>query len=305
MKIDWNRSRPRLLYGAFTLLAFLLALRFTFPADAVKQRIIVAAAARGWQIDMADVGPGGLLGISAENVTVEDASGLRIPIDELTASLRLLPLLVGRQSVAFDARVYDGEVDGIADLSGDERQVAISAEGVDLARALPLRKASGLDLAGKLSGKADLRFPAAPNGTPEGRVDFTVKDAGVNGGKLPVPGMTAGLALPKLGLGEIVAAVALEKGRATFEKLEARGGDADFTAEGLYAVLQPRLQHAPIAGKAKLRVKDAFWARRETQAFKGLADAALGSSRGRDGAWSFQVAGSVGKPQLRPAPAGH
>lgn len=304
MKIDWNRSRPRLLYGAFTLLAFLLALRFTFPADAVKQRIIVAAAARGWQIDMADVGPGGLLGISAENVTVEDASGLRIPIDELTASLRLLPLLVGRQSVAFDARVYDGEVDGIADLSGDERQVAISAEGVDLARALPLRKASGLDLAGKLSGKADLRFPAAPNGTPEGRVDFTVKDAGVNGGKLPVPGMTAGLALPKLGLGEIVAAVALEKGRATFEKLEARGGDADFTAEGLYAVLQPRLQHAPIAGKAKLRVKDAFWARRETQAFKGLADAALGSSRGRDGAWSFQVAGSVGKPQLRPAPAG-
>ncbi len=304
MKIDWNRSRPRLLYGAFTLLAFLLALRFTFPADAVKQRIIVAAAARGWQIDMADVGPGGLLGISAENVTVEDASGLRIPIDELTASLRLLPLLVGRQSVAFDARVYDGEVDGIADLSGDERQVAISAEGVDLARALPLRKASGLDLAGKLSGKADLRFPAAPNGTPEGRVDFTVKDAGVNGGKLPVPGMTAGLALPKLGLGEIVAAVALEKGKATFEKLEARGGDADFTAEGLYAVLQPRLQHAPIAGKAKLRVKDAFWARRETQAFKGLADAALASSRGRDGAWSFQVAGSVGKPQLRPAPAG-
>jgi hypothetical protein len=41
MKIDWNRSRPRLLYGAFTLVAFLLALRFTFPADAVKQRIIL------------------------------------------------------------------------------------------------------------------------------------------------------------------------------------------------------------------------------------------------------------------------
>ena len=304
MKIDWNRSRPRLLYAAFTLVAFLLALRWTFPADAVKQRIIVEAAARGWQVDMADVGPGGMLGIEAEGVTVEDASGLRIPIDELTASLRLLPLLVGRLSVAFDARMYDGEVDGTADLSGDERQIAISAEGVDLSRALPLRKASGLDLAGKLSGKADLRFPAAPNGTPEGRIDFTVKDAGVNGGQLPVPGMTGPLALPKLGLGDVVAAVALEKGKATFEKLEARGGDADFTAEGLYAVLQPRLQHAPIAGKATLRVKDAFWARRETQAFKGLADAALASSRGRDGAWSFQVAGSVGRPQLRPAPAG-
>ena len=113
----------------------------------------------------------------------------------------------------------------------------------------------------------------------------------MNGGQLPVPGMTGGLALPKLGLGEIVAAVKLDQGKATFEKLEARGGDADFTAEGLYAVLQPRLQFAPLAGKAKLRVKDAFWAKRETQAFKGVAEAALASSRGRDGAWSFQHLG--------------
>lgn len=304
MKIDWNRSRPRLLYGAFTLVAFLLALRFTFPAEAVKQRIIVEAAARGWQIDMADVGPGGLLGIHAEGVTVEDASGLKIPIDELTASLRLLPLLTGRRSIAFDARLYDGDVEGTADLSGDQRHVAITAEGVDLSRALPLRKASGMDLAGKVSGKADLEVPAAPTGTPTGSIALTVKEAGVNGGQLPVPGMASGIALPKLGLGEIVAAVKLDQGKATFEKLEARGGDADFTAEGLYAVLQPRLQFAPIAGKAKLRVKDAFWAKRETQAFKGIAESALASSRGKDGAWSFQIAGSVGKPQLRPMPAG-
>jgi type II secretion system protein N len=304
MKIDWNRSRPRLLYGAFTLVAFLLALRFTFPADAVKQRIILEAAARGWQIDMADVGPGGLLGIHAEGVTVEDASGLKIPIDELTASLRLLPLLTGRRSIAFDARLYDGDVEGTADLSGAERHVAITADGVDLSRALPLRKASGMDLAGKVSGTADLEIPSAPNGTPTGRIALTVKEAGVNGGQLPVPGMASGLALPKLGLGEVVAAVKLDQGKATFEKLEARGGDADFTAEGLYAVLQPRLQFAPIAGKAKLRVKDAFWAKRETQAFKGIAESALASSRGKDGAWSFQIAGSIGQPQLRPMPAG-
>ena len=47
MKIDWIRWRPRLLYGAFTAVAFILALRWTFPAEAVKQRIIVEAAARG------------------------------------------------------------------------------------------------------------------------------------------------------------------------------------------------------------------------------------------------------------------
>ncbi|WP_242339609.1 type II secretion system protein GspN [Anaeromyxobacter sp. SG66] len=304
MTIDWNRWRPRLLYGAFTFAAFLLALRLTFPADAVKQRIVLEAAARGWQVDMADVGPGGIAGIHAEGVTVEAASGLKVPLDELTASLRLLPLLTGRRSVAFDARLYDGEVEGTADLSGDEREIALAARGVDLARALPLRKASGLDLTGKLSGKVALTVPAAPNGQPKGRIDVTVTEAGVNGGQLPVPGMTSGLALPKLGLGELVAAVKLDQGKATFEKLEARGGDADFTADGLYAVLQPRIEYAPISGKAKLKVKDAFWARRETQAFKGVAEAALASSRGRDGAWNFQIAGSVSRPQLRPVQGG-
>jgi type II secretion system protein N len=253
---------------------------------------------------MADVGAAGFLGIEAEGVTVEDASGLKIPVDELTASLRLLPLLTGRRSVAFDARLYEGEVEGTADLSGDERHVAVSAEAVDLSRALPLRKASGVDLAGKLSGRADLVLPAAPTGKPTGRIDLTVKEAGVNGGRVPVPGMTGGFAAPKVSLGEVVATVALDQGKATFEKLEARGGDADITAEGLYAVLQPRLQFAPISGKAKLKVKDAFWSRRETQPLKGIAEASLASSRSRDGAWNFLISGSVGRPQLRPAPPG-
>ena len=44
MKIHWKPSRPHLLYGAFTLVAFLVALRLTFPADAVKQRIVLEAA---------------------------------------------------------------------------------------------------------------------------------------------------------------------------------------------------------------------------------------------------------------------
>ena len=47
MKIAWNVWRPRLGYGAFTLVAFLLSLRWTFPADAVKQRLVVEAAAQG------------------------------------------------------------------------------------------------------------------------------------------------------------------------------------------------------------------------------------------------------------------
>jgi hypothetical protein len=38
-----------------------------------------------------------------------------------------------------------------------------------------------------------------------------------------------------------------------------------------------------------------------TQGFKGLADAALAKAKGADGAWSFDVAGSIGHPRVLPS----
>jgi type II secretion system protein N len=302
VKIDPKVWRPRIAYGAFTLLAFLLALRFTFPADAVKQRLVLEAAARGWTIEAAEVAPGGLLGVEAEGVTVEDRSGLKVPVDELTASLRLLPLLTGKRSVAFEARLYEGEVSGIADLSGSSRRLALDVEGVDLARVLPLRKASRLDLLGKVHGTADLVVDATGNERPTGRIDLTVREAGVAGGQLPVPGMATGLTVPRIGLGEVTAAVRLDGGKATFERLDAKGGDAELTGEDLSVALQPRPAFSPVSGRVKLRVQDAFWGRGGNAGLRGITEAALQSSRGGDGAWNFQLSGTLAAPQLRPVP---
>jgi type II secretion system protein N len=299
--VDWTRWRPRLAYGAFAVVAFALSLRWTFPSEAMKERLIIEAGRRGWQIDVDRVSAGGVLGMRARGVKLETGSGLAIPVEDLTASLRLLPLITGRRSVAFDAVLYDGRVQGSADLSGDARRVVLDVEGLDLELALPLRKATGVDLVGKLTGNADLTLPAAPDGRPTGRVDLTVKDAGVAGGQLPVPAMGSGLALPKMGLGNVVAAVKLADGRATFEKLEASGGDADLKTEGVYFLVQPRMEFAPIFGKAKVKVQDAFWSKSGTQGFKGLAEMALASSKGSDGAWNFSVTGSVGHPRIQPA----
>ena len=301
MTVDWIRWRPRVAYGAFVLVAFVLSLRWTFPSEAMKERLIMEAGQRGWQIDVERVSAAGVLGVRARGVKLETASGLAIPVDDLTVSLRLLPLLAGRRSVSFEAALYEGRVAGTADLSGDARRLVLDVDGVDLAGALPLRKASGLDLLGKLSGKADLTLPAGADARPTGRVDLAVKEAGIAGGQLPLPGTTAGLALPRVGLGGLVAAVKLGDGRATFEKLDATGGDAEVRTEGLYFLVQPRMEFAPIFGKARVKVQDAFWARSGTQGFKGLAEASLASAKGTDGSWNFAVTGSVGHPRMQPA----
>jgi type II secretion system protein N len=302
MKIVWTRRRVVAAYAVFAVLAFFLSLRLTFPAEAVKERLIMEAGRRGWQIDVERVSAGGLLGVRARGVKLETSSGLAIPIDDVTTSLRILPLLAGRRSIAFDASLYDGRVRGTADLSGDVRGLALDVRGVDLGRALPLRKASGVDLVGTLAGTVDLAVPAAPDGRATGRVELTVKDAGISGGQLPVPSMASGLPLPKTGLGTVVAAVKLADGKGTFERLEATGGDAEIRTAGVSFVVQPRMEFAPLAGSARVKVADAFWARSGMPGLKGLAEAALAQSKGPDGAWAFALTGSVGHPRLNPAP---
>ncbi|HTN53199.1 MAG TPA: type II secretion system protein GspN [Anaeromyxobacter sp.] len=300
-RVDWKVWKPRLGYGGFALLAFVLSLRWTFPAEAVKQRLILEAGARGWQIEVGQVGPGAVLGVRATDVRLDDGSGLRIPLDEVSASLRLLPLLAGRQVLEFDGRVFDGRVAGMAQLNGDRRPFAFEVKGVDLARALPLRKATGIDLAGKLAGQVDVVLPGRPQDRATGRIDLTVTGAGVEGGQVPVPGMGGTYPLPKIGLGDLVAAVRLDQGKAVAEKLELRGGDAELTGEGLTVILQPRLEYAPLMGKARIALQPSLWTRSGTSGLKSIAELALAPSRTPDGGYQFAVFGTLGHPQLRPA----
>jgi type II secretion system protein N len=303
---NWNlRSlgvrRPRLLYGAFFVLAFLLALRQTFPVEAVMERIVLDAGAQGWQVHADDVSAAGFLGISAENVRAEDAGGRRLSADRVTARVRILPLLLGRRSVDFDVRLWDGRVAGTARLSGD-RGLEARLESLDLALATPLRVATGLELLGTLEGSIEVLIPEDPAAKPAGRVEIGVKEAGVNGGQLRIPSLGGELTVPRIALGQVEAAVAIADGRGNFERLEAKGGVATLSGDGLYFVWQPRLANATLFGKASLRIQESFWQDPATAALRGVAEMALAPARGPDGAYEMQVFGTLGRPQVRPLP---
>ncbi len=302
MKVDWTTWRPRLLYGAFFALAFLFALRQTLPAAAIKDRLVQEAALRGWTLDAAEAGPAGLVGVGLKDVTLKDKAGLAIPIEQLDASLSPAGLLRGKVRVALAARLYEGTVRGAFDLKGAPQEVDLAIDGLDLSRAAPLRKAAGVDLDGVASGTAHLTLPADAAAQPAGRADLTVTGAGVAGGKVPVPGMAAGLTVPKLSLGTLTAAVKLEGGKATFERLGTSGGDAVIVADGLAVTLQnqPRLEFAPLFGKATIKLADAFVQRPEGKSMKSLVDLALAAGKAKDGSYHLQLFGSLGHPQARP-----
>jgi type II secretion system protein N len=293
----WRRTAA---YVAFFVVAFGLALRLTFPVEAVKERIILDAAAQGLQIKMNDISPSGLVGIRAREVTVLTADGTRVPVDEVRVGLRLLPMFLGRRAISFDARLYDGRITGSSESTKTTDRFQATITGVDLSRASALRAATGLDLAGILSGTFDVTLDPKEPQKSTGNVDLQVKDAAIRGGKLTVPGMEGGLTVPPVRLGAISARGTVKNGRADFGTLEAKGDDVDLTADQVFVQLQPRLEHSPLNGRARVRPTEAFWRKEQVAPLKPVIEMGLASARGRDGGFGFQIYGTLAKPQARP-----
>lgn len=301
-KIDLGGWRTYLLYGGFFVVALVLCLRWTMPSEAVLERLSVEAAARGWQLQAGEAGPAGLVGLSLREVTLKDRAGLAIPIDRIDLTVPLWPLLTGKRRVGVEAWLYDGRVRGAFDLAGEPRTYRAEVEGIDLGRVLPLRMASGLDLVGVATGTAQVAWPGDERAKPEGRLTLTVKEAGIAAGKLALPGAGA-LTLPVAKFGTLGVELVLKDGKGTFERLAATGGDVELTGDGLYFAWQPRLELAPLFGKARLKLAPAFASKPENRGFAALLDAALAGARGGDGTYGLQVFGTLGHPLARPAGA--
>ncbi len=300
----WLTLRPRLLYGAFAALAFALCLRWTFPDEAVRERLIYEAGQRGWQIDVENVHPGGLLGVSMDGVVLTDAAGLKIPVDELSASLRPLPLLIGKQVLSWRAAAFGGTLDGRADLSGDERRLVVDLADVNLKAVGPLKKATGMDFTGVASGHVDLTLPGAEPHKASGTIDLAVAQAGLGGGAAVIPPFSSPMNIPPVSLGALTVTGKADKGRLAMDKLEFRGGDAELGVDGLVIVLQQRLEYAPIVGKLRLKISPALWQKPAASMYKPMFEAALMNARTPDGSYQYQLFGNLSAPQLRPANSG-
>ncbi|HTP25666.1 MAG TPA: type II secretion system protein GspN, partial [Anaeromyxobacteraceae bacterium] len=154
---------------------------------------------------------------------------------------------------------------------------------------------------GNLSGDIDLLLDDRNAANSEGHLDLSVASAALNAGPVPVPGMGA-LTLPRVELGEVVAKASVRDGKLTFDRLDANSQDLEASGEGLYCILQPRMAFARIFGKAHLRIHDALWAKRGATGYKGIVEMALAQARSQDGAYGFQIFGTLSQPQARMAP---
>ncbi len=302
MNLGWAKSRTNLLYGAFFAVAFLLALRWTFPSEAVKERLIYEAGAQGWQIDMQDVGASGVLGVSMEGVSLTDANGVKLAFDELGASLRVLPLLIGKRTLDFHAALYGGTVQGRTDLSGGTRRFSLDVAGVNLAPILLLRKATGLDLVGVVNATADLRYPGAAPAKASGTVELTIEKGGIAGGRIPISGFQDGFPMFAVSLGTVRAAGSAREGVIDLTRFQAAGGDLEIEGEGMKVMLQPRLGYSPIGGRTRVRIQPSLWQKPTAANNRPVFEAMMMAARTPNGAYQYQLFGSLALPRFAAAP---
>lgn len=289
----------RLLLPAVFALFFLLFLRAGFPWDSVARRIEAEAGSSGVEVAIGAMGPAGLFGLRARDVHVRSAGEpgeLVFPVVDLHPDV--LPLLLGRTSFGFSAHGYGGTARGHARLSSDPRRPGLSSleldlRGLDL-HALPLPPSlQGAELAGRLGLKLDL--PSLdPLETSSGKVSLSIQGAALVRAVARLEGGMS-LTLPRVSLGDVDAAAAVEKGTARVERLSARGGDVDAEIDGTVA-LRPALMLSQADLHLKLRPSERWM--QENPVVRG----ALGmlGPRGPDGSYTVTFSGPLLRLQTRP-----
>ena len=296
-------------YIAFSVFALLFCLYLTFPYDAVRERVQREADGAGLYVKMGSLGPG-LRGITATDVQVRKKllGNETKPAEPLMVkSISLRPALFP-PGVAFHANALGGKVDGSVGGLGDTA-VRVEWSGLDLSQG-NMKAFSGVDLAGTVSGALSLDVPKAtigggkssePDlGQANGSLKLALDGVQVNGGTVNVAIPMYGpeptpVDLPKIGIGDIDAAMKFEKGTGNVERFSAKGNGLEASATGTLK-LAKRLEYAEPNLEFRLKMDGEF-----IKAL-GVYSAALMAMQSdpKDPAWRLaRLTGYLGRPNFR------
>jgi type II secretion system protein N len=204
---------------------------------------------------------------------------------------------------------YGGIAKGHLSMSNDPKQPGVSslrleARDIDLAT-LPLKEWSGLDAVGKLQLKADLSALVPPE-TATGAVTLALDGAGTSGGSIksnPTAdtlsgnmSMLTGMPIPKVSLGHVEGAVAVEKGVARLEKTQARGGDIDADLDGNVS-LRPLFSLSQADLHVRFRPSEKWL---DANAMIKGAMGLLQNAKQGDGSYAYSFSGPLSRMTPRP-----
>lgn len=280
-------------FSLFSWLVFTLSLYLTFPSDAVRDRVVQAAAQEGLNLRMESVGlsfPPGLRLSEAYLILREadpqaEKGAVALHVPQATIRPSLLGLVSGKPSVRFDARLWGGKLSGKAGKADEGAHLEARLRGVDLGQSM--LGAIGLEFEGTID---ELRLEAAGKqlGDMEGELLLRGEGLVLKGGEVNH------FSLPKVALGTLEGKVEIAEGRAEIETLEANGDDISALVEGSIRFAD-RLGLSTLQTKLRFKPSEAWWEANEML----RAGAAMALKEDGEGYHNIQLYGQLAKPRFR------
>lgn len=307
---SWQRAAKWAGYPAFFIFCFIVFAYWTFPWDRVRDRIIDMAAQQGYELEIVDLSPSRLSGVTLEGVRLVlpaegDDPALDVVIDELTVRASLFSALSSTKSFSFDAELAGGDAQGDVAVGEDNFELEAAFDTIDLKRIPALRRFTKLPVEGTLDGEVVIALPAEV-GESSGNIDLTIGSMSVGDGKskVSIPGW-GGLTLDRADLGDLEVQAVIEDGNAEIETFKADGDDIKLDVLGRVKLAKP-MPRSQMNLLVKTKIEDAY----KTRSPKVATMLDLASS-GRDykaaltpdGSLQYKISGSAAG-RLRPVGAG-
>jgi len=274
-------------YAAFFVAAFAFFLWRELPYPEIARSLENRLRARGTEVSIRGLGPGGFPGVRAERVRVKvpGAGDAVLEFTDVGVRAALGSLVRARPEVEVKARALGGTV-RVWIHAGDRVDVRAEWSECDLGR-LPLpRDLAGLALAGSTDGHLEVADVRAPPARAEGRAEVRLRDLRIG------PGKVKGVPVPGLALGDGVIRIKASRGRVNVEEARLEGGDVGVVLSNATVALRQPLSRSLVNGL--LAVSPNEKARRDL----ALLFALFPGGPGSDGRYTARVRGSLGRLRL-------
>jgi type II secretion system protein N len=320
-----KRLLPKVGYPIVYGFCLVLFSSWTFPYGKLKDHIVGSfnadqrAANSRNELAIDDMGSSWITGVKMKGIhlTSPPSDPTKLPgemkIDEATARISLLPLLVGNHDVSFHLSAFGGDISGSFDDHGEkERDFSAKLDAVDVGQLTPLVELIGLPLDGTLSGSVKIEMPEGKASKANGSVSLETEGLAIGDGKAKIKGA---LALPRVTVGTLSFVADAKDGALRVTKFGATGPDVEVQGDG-------RIQLREVATESncdlniRFKINDAYRTKSDvTKSLFGapgstapalfeLTDARFKQSKRPDGFYAWHARGMLAHVDFSPAAGG-
>ena len=163
-----------------------------------------------------------------------------------------------------------------------------------------MQQKARVPVTGVLEVTIDIDLGAQPDKEANGDVDLKIANVNLGPGVLaiPLPGLTGGLTIPSINMGNVVARLDMDKGKAKSERVGVAGKDFNANID-LDVTLNRLLKMSQVKGEGWFKIEESFL---ETNGkMKTILELAspLKKVKNDEGQYEFNMSGRINKPRFK------